>query len=84
MTAMKEHLQWRKENPELHSLLTAERNLTALWYARMSGEVAWKPGEKESMGELMAQFSEKIKRLQGEQAAEEFANLLPENPLVLI
>ena len=63
---------WKKlrpnSNEELENLLKIERQMTAFWYQRMSGSVAWAPGEKERHMERM--------RIQaGEVYAEIFANL---------
>lgn len=51
----------------------AERKETAEWYRRMSGEVRWNDGERESFRVRFDGFSKEIDVLNRRIAAEEFA-----------
>ena len=48
---------WKKlrpdSNEELERLLKIERNLTARWYTRISGEIPWTDGERERLAATM-------------------------------
>ena len=49
---------------ELEQILMAEKQLTALWYSRISGETEWQPGERERMSALMDRFTREIRTIQ--------------------
>jgi hypothetical protein len=55
--------------------LKEERDLTAAWYARMSGEVPWMPGRREMFSAKFEELSQRIRTLQGEDTAQWFAEL---------
>lgn len=44
----------------LDNLLWAEKMLTFKWYQRISGEVPWKPGEREQINALAADLASQI------------------------
>lgn len=56
---------------ELHSLLHAERKNTALWYSKISGQVPWMPGERESVQAKFEAMCVKIDQLIGQPEAVE-------------
>jgi len=71
--------KWKKFRPdstqEIEDLLSAEKRLTGYWYQRMSGQVAWMPGEKDTLMRRMDELSIQIRKAQGGAAAAWFAGL---------
>ena len=66
----------RKEfDEELADLLREEKHLTARWYERISGQVPWKPGERERIDAKSDELSAQINRHIAEGNAEWFAGL---------
>jgi hypothetical protein len=65
----------KPEDKDLYDLLTAERNLQAEWYARMSGQKPWADGERQKFADQFCEFSKKIRELQKSEAANFFASL---------
>lgn len=76
---MSKKKSWKKFRPNsdeaLESALKQERLLTANWYARMSGQIAWKPGEREKLYAEMDAKSVEVNDLIKQQNANWFANL---------
>jgi hypothetical protein len=67
---MRNHKNIQAElNIELTIELTNERKLNEAFYKRMSGEIPWAPGERAQYEQYFAGYSERIKALQGEDAA---------------
>ena len=71
--------RWKKfrpdSNPELEAALYDEKSLTARWYARMTVEKEWQPGEKISLAAMMESVAQKVNRLLASTAADNFAAL---------
>jgi hypothetical protein len=65
----------KPEDQELNRVLAEEKNLTSSFYARMSGQVQWSPGERTRFEDKFSDLAIVIKNLQGQKAAEEFASL---------
>lgn len=59
--------RWKKlrpdSNDELEGLLQEEKHLTAYWYARISGQVPWKHGQREQPAEQMDAMSGQVNAL---------------------
>jgi len=74
--------KWKKFRPDSNEALEAalldERKLTARWYQRISGTVAWEPGERERLYALMESQADIVDRLNQKNAADQFA-ALPES-----
>jgi hypothetical protein len=70
---------WKKlrpdSNKELELELTADKKITAEWYTRMSGAVAWQPGEKEAFYGEMDSIADAIRSQQSQIASQWFARL---------
>jgi len=71
--------KWKKLRPDsneaLETALLDERKLTARWYQRINGTVAWEPGERQRLYALMESQSDIVDRLIQENAVEQFAAL---------
>jgi hypothetical protein len=71
--------RWKRMRPdsgeELEFSLLAEKRLTATWYERMSGQVPWKQGERETLTRQMGDAAGTVNKLIAENAAEVFASL---------
>jgi hypothetical protein len=59
----------------IETLLTAQKVLTAEWYKRMSGEIEWKPGEKEENQRRSDAISVELKTLWADEAVDQFVTL---------
>ncbi len=64
---------------ELEIALQAEKTLTAKWYQRISGQIAWQPGEREAISIQMEAQAANVNRLIQQKAASDFAALPQEN-----
>ena len=60
---------------ELNALLRAEKMATARTYACMSGEMAWRPGEKEAHLRQFEQTASRIRVVQARITADEFSQM---------
>lgn len=74
---MKSKADLDKVSEELNIAVTNMRTLTALFYARMSGQIAWKDGEKAECMERFKDLDAIIDDLRGQQNAEWFGSLAP-------
>jgi hypothetical protein len=59
----------------IENILYEEKKLTAHWYARMSGEIAWDDGQREEYSRKQQLLSDEYWRLQKEESAEWFESL---------
>jgi hypothetical protein len=70
---MSKHSSWKgirpDSTPEIESALLTEKELTARWYERVSGQVAWSPGEREMLNSSIDEQAEIVKKLMREQIA---------------
>jgi hypothetical protein len=64
-----------KDEMELNALLRAENMATARAYACMSGEMAWRPGEKEAHLRQFEQTASRIRVVQARIAADQFSEM---------
>lgn len=71
---------WQKMRPdsneELEKALKSERTLQAVWYGKMSGQVAWNPGERGRLSAVMDAMSREVNGLIAQKAANDFASLM--------
>jgi hypothetical protein len=51
---------------ELNIALAEDKQLTAAWYSRMSGQLPWMPGERKMFSDKFNQLTLKIKQLMAE------------------
>jgi hypothetical protein len=64
-----------EDEMELNALLRAEKMATARAYRCMSGEAAWRPGEKEAHLQGFEETASRIRAIQTRIAVDEFSKL---------
>ena len=52
-------MRTQQENEKLNNAIREEKQLTAIWYAKMSGQTPWNEGERE-------RFSRRFESLEGQ------------------
>lgn len=65
----------QRENEALNTAIREEKMLTREWYLRMSLQVPWKPGQRESFAARFDALDREIDRLWAMDNAEWFSNL---------
>lgn len=52
-------------DPLLFAKLKAEKRLTQIWYSKISGQLAWKPGEREELAKKSEQAAMDVDHIIG-------------------